>query len=376
MNVWIAPASDPGAARPITQETSRPIQRYSWSADGRYVLYAQDTAGDENFRLYAVDPRSGASRSFAPDRASRTDIYAVSPRKPNVVIVGVNDRDPDFFDIYAINLQTGERTKIFANTDGYDDFTFDNDLNLRLAYKDNPGGGGVLMRRAADGQWSPFQEIAPEDSLTTQPLSFNAAGDTLFWISSEGRDRAALRATNLDTGASRIIGENSKADVARALFDRTTFEPIAYDVDYLRNEWIGTSPAARRDLLFLSKRVKGDFNIISQTSDSRTWIVRVDSATSSPADYIFERAKRRLVKLFDERPGLNAYRLSAMEAVEIPSRDGLILPSYLTLPAAAGRNGGERTKQPGPLVLSVHGGPWARDEYGYQRFVQWLADRG
>lgn len=376
MNIYVAPADNLAAAQPITQETGRPIRFHNWSQDSRYVIYTQDTGGDENFLLYAVDPRSGERRSFAPSRTpARTNILATSSRRPSVVLVGVNDRDPRAYDVYAIDLATGARTSVYRNVEGFENFAFDNDLNVRVAYDDAPGGGGRFMRRNGN-RWVEFQRIGPEDGLTTDAIGFNGAGDSVYMLSSVGRERAALISVNLASGESRVIGEHDRADVGNVMIHPTTFEVLAFSANYLRNEWIGVDQSVGADLAYLREQLNGDINILSQTSDNQTWIVAVNSATASPSMHRFDREGRRLTKLFDQRPALADDTLAEMHPVEIPSRDGLTLVSYLTLPPQADRNNDGRADNPVPLVLNVHGGPWARDVYGFNAQAQWFANRG
>ena len=376
MNIYVAPANNLEAAQPVTQETGRPIRFHNWSADSRYVLYTQDTNGDENFLLYAVDPRTGESRSFAPSRTpARTNIVATSSRRPNIVLVSVNDRDPQAYDIYAIDLTTGTRTSVYRNVEGFQNFAFDNDLNVRVAYEDAPGGGGRYMRRDGN-RWVELQRIAAEDGMTTNAIGLNAAGDSVYMLSSVGRERAALISVNLATGQSTVIGENDRADVGMVMIHPTTFEVLAYSANYLRNEWIGVDQSVGADLAYLREQLNGDINILSQTSDNQTWIVAVNSATASPSMHRFDRNGRTLTKLFDQRPALADDTLAEMHPVEIPARDGLTLVSYLTLPPNADANNDGRADRPVPLVLNVHGGPWGRDVYGFNAQSQWFANRG
>jgi dipeptidyl aminopeptidase/acylaminoacyl peptidase len=149
----------------------------------------------------------------------------------------------------------------------------------------------------------------------------------------------------------------------------------AYATNYLRNEWTALDRVISADLAYLKAKLKGDISVTSQTDANDAWIVEVDSATASIATYRYDRTTKALTKLFVSRPELEGETLAAMIPIEIQSRDGLTLVSYLTLPPASDPNGNGRPDKPVPMVLLVHGGPWSRDIYGYYGLHQWLANR-
>ena len=376
MNVWVAPASDPGAAKPVTAERVRGIQAHYWSPDGTHVLYPQDAGGNENYHVHAVEVATGGARDLTPVEAKvRAEVMGLSPLRPGVVAVGLNDRDPQFFDLYEVDYRTGERKLVLENP-GFGGFILDNQLQPRFAFRQVPGGGSKYFRRDAEGAWNEVLEVADEDFFNTRPVAFDRDGTALYWIDSRGRDKAALVRMDAASLEREVIAESDRADVQDLLLHPQTFEPLAYSVNYLRNEWTGLTAEAKADLEFFASKLPGEVSIASATDDLSKLVLSVSAAEMPGVYYLYDRAAGTLEKLFDTRPELADYPLRPLWPVEIRSGDGLPLVSYLTLPAAADPDNDGRADRAVPLVLFVHGGPWARDEYGYNGAHQWLANRG
>jgi dipeptidyl aminopeptidase/acylaminoacyl peptidase len=149
----------------------------------------------------------------------------------------------------------------------------------------------------------------------------------------------------------------------------------AVAAEYLRNDWLVIDETVKADLDFLNREAKGDWQITSRSDDDRLWIALVDRLIEPVAFLVYDRGAKTFTKVFSTRPNLDGAPLTRMHAVEISARDGLVLPSYLTLPRDADPDGDGQPAQPPPMVLYVHGGPWARDSYGYNSTHQWLANR-
>jgi dipeptidyl aminopeptidase/acylaminoacyl peptidase len=377
MNLWVAPVDDMSAAKPLTNERVRPIRQYFWSPDSKQLLFINDKAGDENFLLYGVDIASGAQRTLTPFEKTRVQIVNTSALVPDRILVGLNNRDPRYHDVHSLDLATGKLTPVLMNEGGYANFIADERLVVRAAAKVRPDGGSDLFR-VVNGkvQATPIGSTKLEDSRTTRPVGFSADGKTLYWVDARGRDTAALVAQDFATGKMRVLGENARADVGAVLTHPRTGEVDAYGVNYLKNEWVPVKPAIRSDLDFLKSRLKGEINIVSRTDADDKWIVAVDPVTGPSSAHLYDRKAKRLTQLYVTRPELEGAPLAAMHPVEIKSRDGLILVSYLTLPRGADPDGDGRANRPVPMVLVVHGGPWGRDSFGYNSTHQWLANRG
>jgi dipeptidyl aminopeptidase/acylaminoacyl peptidase len=371
LNVWLAPFADFARAKPITCDCKRGIREHYWAFSGRHVLYVQDEGGDENWRVFSVDVESGTQIDLTPLAGVQAQIIALSAERPNIALIGLNDRKPEWHDLFEIDIVTAERTLIEKNDEGFAGYLEDLQLRPRLALKTLPEGGGELFRRTATG-WESFLHYGQADSLTTRPLIVDDEGRALV-LSALERDKAALVRVDLASGTQSLVAESPTADIADVWLHPRTRELQAYAVDYLTSELTPMTAAAARDIETLRGALGPQFTVTSRTLDDNTWVVVVDDPLRALASYLYERRSGAVTKLFDQRPELAHEPLQGMQAFAIRARDGLALVSYLTLPAGSA---GLRPEKPVPLVLDVHGGPWARDSYGFNAEHQWLANRG
>ena len=376
MNVWVVERGKPLAeARPLTSEKVRPIRIYYWAANGGDIIYSQDKDGDENYLLYAVNVASGTERKLTDFKGVRVVVYGSSWKRPNELLVGINERDKAFHDPYLLNVRTGEIKKLFDNTDKYDGFTADEDLRIRFVTRATEAGGQEVFKYE-DGKTTPFESIGFEDSQTTGPAGLTSDGRTLYWNESRGRNTAALLAIDLATGKKKVVAEDARADVGGSIINPETGVVLAYGVDYLKNEWRAVDPAIKADIGFLNSSLKGQWAVQSQTRANDVWLIGNDPITAPPRVMVYDRARKSLTELYVGRPALSGITLPAVCPVEITARDGLTLVSYLTLPVGSDPDGDCRPDKPLPMVLNVHGGPWHRDSYGYDPESVWLANRG
>lgn len=376
LNVWVAPVSNPAQAKPLTDEKMRPIRTAFWSPDSKALLFINDKGGDENFLLYGVNVASGEQKNYTPFEKTRVQIVGISRKSMDRILVGINNRDPRWHDVHSLDLASGKLTLVQQN-DGYAGFVSDEDLNLRLAQKSRSDGGTDYFRmRGGKVESEPFAQVGLDDSLTTAPLGFTADGKTLYWTESRGRDTAALVAQDVASGKTKIVAQDARADISMGLFHPVTGRAQAYSVDYLKQEYVALTPSIKPDLDFLKKTAKGEFRVVSRNDADDKWVVNMDRVTAPGSTWLYERKGKRLTQLFVARPELEGAPLVQMFPQEIKARDGLTLVSYLTLPKSADSDGNGKADQPVPMVLLVHGGPWARDHYGFNGFHQWLANRG
>jgi dipeptidyl aminopeptidase/acylaminoacyl peptidase len=376
MNVWVAPADKPDAAKSITESKDRPIPQHFWSGNSEQVLFVKDNAGDENFRLYGVNVNSGKQQDFTPFEKVRVRMMGGSRKRLDEVLVGINNRDPRWHDVHLLNLKTGE-LKLIMHGDGFAGFQADDDLQVRLGARPN-AAGGVDYVKIQDGKPAekPFLSTNLEDS-STMPLGFTADGNTLYWMDSRERDTTAVFAEDVASGKRTLIGEDARADLGATIRQPVTGVVQAYAVDYLTTEWKFVDNALKSDFDWLQKELgNGEVIVGSRTRADDKWIVSIDRVSKVAATYLYDRKAKKLSELYVARPELLNAPLQPMQAHEIKARDGLILPSYLTLPPGADKNGDGKADQAVPMVLYVHGGPWARDGYGYNGAHQWLANRG
>ncbi len=376
MNIWVAPAGNLAAAKAISASKDRPIRQYFWAPDSQSVLYIQDKGGDEDFLLYGIDVKTGAERNFTPFTKTTVQLIGASTIHRDRILIGLNNRNPQYHDVYGLDLKSGKLTEVLRN-DGYAGFTADNNLVIRLASKANAKGGSDYFRVTDNKvEATPFGTTGLEDSLTTAPAGFTADGKTLYWLESRGRNTAALVAQDVASGTTKVIAEDARADIGGTLTDPVTGEVEAYSVEYLRDEWIALDKDIGKSLAFLKSRLKGDFYVQSRTDKDDRWIVSNDPVTEPGKVWLYDRTKGTLTEFYNPRPDLVGAPLPAMYAREIKSRDGLTLVSYLTLPFGSDPDADGVPNKPVPMVLMVHGGPWARDSYGTNRYHQLLANRG
>lgn len=372
MNIWVAPADDPTNATVVTKDGYRGIQSYFWAPNSAYIYYLQDQGGDENFHVYSANVETQEVVDLTPIAdGARAQIEAVSLAHPDHIVVGINERNPEVFDAYLVNVVSGERELLKENP-GFISLLIDNDLQPRFGFAPTADGGG----RIVDFDGNVFAEIPADDFLTTQPLGFNKTNDAFYMVDSRNRDKAALTVVSVDTGDTAVIAQSDIADISGVLTDARTQEPIAYNVDYLKSSWTALGDEAAADLRALSTSLKGSLSIVATTSDMSKWIVHEDATEKSGAYYIYDRATQSVKSMLVQRPGLDSYKLASMQALELKSRDDLTLVSYLTLPVGSDVDGDGRPEEALPMMLWVHGGPWARDSYGYNSVHQWLANRG
>ncbi len=374
LNVWLAERGKLDAAKPITNDQKRGIRQHFWAYDNRHVLYLQDTDGDENFHLYAVDVVGGTEKDITPYKGARAELVDLSWKKPGVAAVGLNDRAPEWHDLWEVDIATGKRTLIEQNSQEMAGYLVDFDLQPKLAQKNNPDGT-ELFRRVGN-EWVSLLKIAQEDSLTTGPLAIEAGGKSAILQSSVGRDKAAVVRVDIATGKTTVLGASELADVEQVWFEPKTASPQAYTFNYLKPGIAVLNPAVKKDVELLTKKLGEGFSVTNRTLDDSLWTVVTDAAQAPAIAYLYDRKAGTVTKLFEQRPALAKAPLVPMQSLELKARDGLTLVSYLSLPPGADTNGDGRPEKPVPMVLNVHGGPWGRDTYGFDNEHQWLANRG
>lgn len=373
LNIWLAPIGDPAGGQPLTRRTGRPIAFHDWLPNGRQLFYMADDNGDENHYVVVIDRISGDVREITPRGGVAAHVLGWSELRPDAILVGLNSRDPRWHDTFEVDLASGKQTLVFENTGGFSSVTFDKHYRPRLGRR-QVGGGALEIVRLDDPQHEVLYRIPSEDSLTTWPILFNRTGDHFAMFTSIGRDRAALVRVEAATGRETLLAEHPKADFQGILVELPSYEVVAATASPVRQEWMALTEGARRDLGTLGAALPGmEFEVTGQADDGQHWIVAAHSAETPARYHYYDRAGGVLTELFSARPELHGTRLAPMHGQTIKARDGLDLVAYLTLPADVT---GGRPEKPLAMVLVVHGGPWARDGYGYRSDHQWLANRG
>jgi dipeptidyl aminopeptidase/acylaminoacyl peptidase len=373
LNVWLAPVSiadgiDLAAARVITDDTDRGIRQFLWAHDGRHLLYVRDTGGDENWRLYDVDIQTMARRDLTPFDGAQTQLIGLEREFPDEVLIGLNRDNPQLHDVYRVNLKTGELAKEEENP-GFIGWIADAHLVVRGAIRPAPDGGfDLLVRDGPGSDWQELLSVPVDDAITTDVVAFSADGRSLLITSSAGAQTARLVRLDVATGAAEILTEDPEADVSDVRIHPDTREPQIVTLLKARSQYVVLDESVAEDLAAIRAIHSGDASLAGADDADAIWLVGFTNDTGPIPYYAYDRATKTARFLFEHQPELSRYELARMEPFSFQSRDGLTVHGYLTFPA------GRRESL--PTVLNVHGGPWARDTWGFNPEAQWLANRG
>ena len=379
-NVWVKKTGDPfSAARLLTTESKRPIPAYFWTRDAKYILYVKDNDGDENFNLYAVDPSAPAaqgseappSRDLTGLKGVRVEIYSAPKNDPDTAYIGINDRDKAWHDLYKLKLSTGEKTLVRKNTEKIAGWIFDLSGQLRLAFHTADNGDQEILRVDADSLTKIYSCNVFE---TCDPVQFHKDGKRLYLQTNrgDGTDLTELAILDPATGKTQSVESDPlrRVDLDAAVFSEATDElaQTNYLDDKIRRYFKDKSFEA--DFKWLSAKFPGkEVGVASRTRDEQLWLVTVNSDTEPGETYLFDRKAKTVALQYKIRERLQRDWLASMQPIHYKSSDGLDIPAYLTLPKGV-------PAQKLPTVVVPHGGPWARDVWGYNSMAQFLANRG
>ena len=379
-NVWVKKTEEPFAsARRLTAETKRPVAGYLWSRDGKFVLYVKDNDGDENFNVHAVDPSAApapgseipASRDLTGLKGVRVELFSAPKSDPDALYIGLNDRDKAWHDLYKLKISTGERTLIRKNTERIAGWDFDLSGQLRLAERVADNGDQQILRVDADG----FTQIYSCNVFETCGVERFHKDSKRAYIQTnkgDGMNLTALALLDPATGKADVVESDplKRVDFSSARFSEATDELafVTYTDDHDRRYF--KDKGFEADYKFLQSKLPGrEVSIGSATLDERLWLVSASGDTEPGESYLFDRKTRNLILQYKVREKLPRAALASMRTVHYKSSDGLDIPAYLTLPKGVG----EKNL---PAVVVPHGGPWARDYWGYNSLAQFFANRG
>lgn len=367
-NLWVAPLDALKVARPLTRATDRPIGSFfQWAFTNRHIVFFQERNGDENWRASSVDTANGTIVPLTPAYGVRAYVQEASHRFPREMLLAHNERDKRFFDLYRVDVVTGRAALLFENHQFAGLFT-DSALRLRLARRHLEDGSIEWLERRQSGAWVPFLTIPIGDVDGTRLFAISEDGQTLYLLDARGRDKAALVAMDMVTRKTRLLAEDTDADITRIVVHGITRHPLVVGAMPDRRRWQAVSRSFATDLKVLRAATPGDLEFSGLSLDARKALLYVERDDTSPEYAVYNRQTRRLHTLAKVRRKLDGLPLQPLQPVVFPARDGLTLRGYLTLPHADARSQ--------PMVLVVHGGPYARDEWGFNGTHQWLANRG
>jgi len=367
LNVWVRDREG-GQARPLTDDRDRGVRSYLWSRDSRRILYSQDRGGDENHHLMAVEVDDDRTRDLTPFEGVRAGLVAAPRATPGHVLVSMNLRDRWVFDAYRLTLSTGQLELVARNPGNIIAWLADREGLLRAARAQTPAGDYELLVRDDEGsEFRVVAEFANQDG--GHAFAFTPDGERLWVGSARGSDLERLVELDPADGSERELDRDEEADLAGPVISDLSGELLG--AAYLRDRTVMHAFDERfgRDWEAVRALHPGDPRITGQDADETAWVVAFDDDRDPGATFLFDRETSEAELLYRSRPWLNPETLAPMRAVTITSRDGLALHSYLTLPLAM-------EPRELPAVLLVHGGPWARDAWGYDPQAQFLANRG
>ncbi len=367
LNVWVEPLDGSAPARAVTQDRDRGVRSYVFCHDDRSMLYVQDTAGDESWRIYQLDLDSGEARLVTPESGVQARILGHNRWNPTTVLLGLNDRDPQLHDVHRLDLSSGELSLVLENP-GFLSWLIDPDLRVRGGSTMDEDGG-VMVYLGQDGQWEPFLTVPPDDAANTDVLGFTRDGSAVLLLSSLGANTTRLVRHDLASGEQTVLAQDPTYDVSGVWQHPETLEPQAVEFDKARQEIVLLDDSLRADIDRLRGLGEGEIGVGRRERTDSTWVVSV-SPSDGPVHYwLYDRTTGGSRYLFPHRAELTEHQLAPMEPFSLTARDGLPLHGYATFPPGVERRGL-------PAVLMVHGGPWARDMWGYDPQAQWLANRG
>ena len=377
-NVYVKAVAEPfSAARLLTTESKRPVAGFFWTRDSKYILYVKDHDGDENYNVYAVDPsaKPDASADAPPSRdltglkGVRVELFEAPKSDPDVVYIGLNDRDKAWHDLYKLKISTGEKTLMRKNTDRVTNWIFDLKGQLRLATRNAESGDTEILRVDADKLTQVYSCSVFE---TCDPLHFHTDGNRVYMQTNKGTNLSSLVLFDPATSKTELVDSDplGQVDFGGALFAEDTDELVETYYYHDRVKTYFQQKAFGDDDHWLQEHFKGEFvSVVSRTADEKTWLVTAASDIEPGQTLIFDRKTHALTPQYKVRKKLPREALAEMKSVTYKSSDGLEIPAYLTLPK------GVPAKNL-PTVIMPHGGPWGRDEWGYNPLAQFYANRG
>ncbi len=378
-NIYVKGVNEPfSAARLLTTEAKRPVAGYFWTRDSKFILYVKDNDGDENFNVFAVDPvakpAAGAeappSRDLTGLKGVRVMIVDLPRHTPDAIYIGLNDRDKAWHDLYKLTISTGQKTLVRKNTERITGWQFDNAGELRLATRSADNGDTEFLRVDADK----FTKIYSCDVFETcAPIHFQKDNKQVYIETNKGENLVSLALMDPATGAVKTLETDplKKVDLSGAVFSEVSDELIAtvyQDDQWIRRYW--KDKAFEADEKFLKSKFPGmELSTGSRTLDEKVMLVTISSDVEPGVTYLYDRPTKNLTLQYRVREKLPRAALAHMKVVHYASSDGLEIPAYLTLPK------GVPAKNL-PALIIPHGGPWARDGWGYNTTAQFFANRG
>lgn len=353
--------------RQLTADKKRGIRIFFWTYNADQLMYMQDADGDENFHLYAVNIQSNIVRDLTPFQGVKAQPIGLDPKFPDEALVALNLNNPQKFDVYRINLKNGAVEFDTDNPGNIVSWTSDAQFQVRAAVASTPDGGSdLLLRETTDKEWDILRHWGPDEQ--GGPVTFSVDGKTLYIEGNHDANADRLLALDLATRQETVIAQDPQYDLGGVMIQPITrvIQAVAFYKD--KQEWQILDESIAEDFEAIAKVRPGEFGISSRDLADKNWLVVYMTDDGPVYYYAYNRDSKTSTFLFSNQPKLEGLQLAAMEPISYQARDGLTIHGYLTTPVGIAQNL--------PTVLLVHGGPWARDTWGYDPEAQWLANRG
>jgi dipeptidyl aminopeptidase/acylaminoacyl peptidase len=367
LNVWVEPVEG-GEAKRLTSITDRDITGVSWKGND-VVLFAKDNGGDENFHLYAVGRAGQDERDLTPFAGVKVGVVDDLEDSPTDVIIQTNQRDKQVFDAYRLNVMTGKITLAAQNPGNIQQWITDWNGEIRAATTTDGVNTSLLYRQTEQSQWKTVLTTNFKQSF--DPLFFSFDNQHLYGISNIGRDKSAAVEFDPETAKEvRVIYENPDVDVGRLSYSRKRKVLTLATYNTWKQQIVFFDRPTEDAYRYLEQQLPGfDVARVGSDKEENKFIVALTGDRTRGSYYLYDVKARNIRKLADLGPWLQADQLAEMKPIEYQSRDGLTIHGYLTLPKG-------RDPKDLPVVIHPHGGPWARDDWGFNPEVQFLANRG
>ncbi len=368
LNIWLRDQKTK-EEYPITHDSGRGIHYYFWSYTGKTIFFLQDTDGDENWLLKKIDVDNKTTTNLTPLPGVQVRVIEYNKERPNEMLLAINHKNPKLHDAYHLDTQNGKLTLVEENPGNVSEWIADTTLTIRAVQTNlNNGDEELRVKDQTTQEWKTLLTWNFEDAMNSGQVMFSQDGTELYFLDSRNFNTNRLCVLNLKTSNFTILAQDEQYDITSYLVHPDTYKIQA--VSFLRDrlDWKIIDPKLKKDFGML-RSIKGDINITSRTNDDTKWVIGFSADTGPISYYLFDRSAKKITFLFDHKPKLRNYNLAPMKPITLTSRDGLTLHGYITYPLG-------KKEQNLPVVLNVHGGPWARDTWGYDPEAQWLANRG
>jgi dipeptidyl aminopeptidase/acylaminoacyl peptidase len=371
MNIFVQKIGKDKALR-LTSETDRDIAGYYWANKDR-ILYLKDDGGNENFALYGVDKNGKNLKCLTCFEGVRTQIIDDLRDIPNEMIIGLNKRNQMVFDPYRLNINTGEMEMLAENPGNIQGWMTDHDGKLRVAIAIVDGvNTQILYRDNEDQEFAPVLTTNFKESVS--PSFFDFENKNVYATSNIGRDKSAVVLFDIKNGKElEVLYENDRYDVSNIFYSRKRkLITSASFVSWKRERYFFDDQTEQLFTRLNKELGEYELGITGVNDDENMYIVRTYSDRSLGAYYLYDNENYLLTKIHEVSPWIDENEMATVFPIEYEARDGLKIPGYLTLPLGLTME----TAKNLPVVVNPHGGPWARDNWGFNPEIQFLANRG